>query len=339
MKDSNFPNSHSFYDRLLQYIKKQSSKSQDVARFKKNIRQYFSLTETTRSLREFFNGKNNDAPKQHQIEKARQLLLGFNIPYEVLLPDLEEKYIFTEHSPKFSYLEDFIPLNYAGKTKRDELDFINRYVKGLEKYLREGRINFTIYEYLGKGRQFSKGSALTYYEEAHKHIFRILEEQLTNHSTMTYVRFLALPFSASNLDQAKVNKKKYAYTALQECSVEAFKHFCRCFKNFDTQIKFYIVWRPTRLYHYAIIDDTYIISEYYRYRRDGDFVPDLLFIVNVTDEKDNQLVDLLKIYKDEIDGKLTKENFSRGFRIYQKDFIEAVKNAHEKTNNTLGKKY
>jgi len=340
MIDANIPVIGEVYDHLLKYIKEQSKSDvsqeinqQEVTSFKKSLRRYFSIPK--RSLKEFFNGR-GEMSNYSKLEKIRLLHFGFNVPYNIYEADIKEEHIFTKYSPKLSSLKEFVPLNYAGKTKRDEQEFIKRYIGGVEKYIKSATLNLTIYEYLGKGRMFGVGSALTYYEEVHKEVFRQIEKQLTDNPKMEYTRFLALPFSATVLKEATANKEKYTIDAFQACSIEVFKHICRSYKlDNQNRVNFYIVWRPTRLYHYGIIDDTYIVSEYYRYRRRGDFVPDLLFVQDVSNEEYNPLGDLWRTYKDEIDNKLAKDNDERSFKLSIDDFHNAVNKAENRTNNTL----
>jgi len=325
------PNIH---DILIAYIKNQFESSFEVAKFKNAIRSYFFLSET-RSLREFFDGKKGKASDNHKLEKIRQLHFGFNIPYKIFHKDLRHDHIFTDYSPQLATLRAFVPLNYAGKTSRDEEEFINRYISGVRKFILQGRRSITVYEYLGKGRQFNYGAALSYYEEAHKDVFDLIEKQIKDNPDLKYTRFLALPFSDIQQSEFQEHKESFTIQAVTECSLEVYKHLCRCFKNLENQVDLYIVWRPTRLYHYGIIDDIWVVSEYYRYRRHGDFVPDLLFVQEAIDEKDNPLCDLLRTYHDEINNKLIMDNDERSFPLSFEDFKSASFNAKVQLESKL----
>lgn len=110
------------------------------------------------------------------------------------------------------------------------------------------------------------------------------------------------------LNLAKDNSRKDIHEAainhvIDATSVVLFEHLYKCLKWYEndkktnTEPKFYIIMKASKAYHWGIIDDgKCIITEYYRYNKDGICKPDILYI----EELNKQSSVLLSVYKKDI---------------------------------------
>lgn len=294
--------------------------------FKKALKKYFSYPRWN-DLKRRLQGADSkgQARERHNKEMIKLLHFGFGLPYEGYL---EKEEVITRYSPKTSSILEFEYLGTVGKTEKDASQYARKYVNLVSKYIEQAKDRIWVYEYLGKGRRHLPGFVLgEHYSMAHDVLFSIVEDRLRKNPKMKYVRLLTLPISTSYpYENSNFSEKDKFRDALIECSYPVFTHICRCLKNHENQAGFYIVWIPTRIYHYGILDRKYLLTEYYRYNRDFDFNPDVLYVEKIQDDLDSPTQLLLDLYQTEIKAIIEKGS-PRGSQMDKADFIEAANNA------------
>jgi len=245
--------------------------------------------------------------KEKKIERAE---LHKDIKkYEKAKRVIEDAFAMSEPFPHINFIEKrshnlgdarLIRLRYNSEmTISEKIEFIRSYTDLVKNYVCRSKKSICVYEYLGKGNIKIPGNYLKTYGKAHTKIFRHIEDRIKENKHIKYARLLALPISDCNEQWNEKSFEKIAPHILKQCSVPVFEHICICLKKFSSeQVKFYIVNKPTRPYHYGIIDDKFILTEYYKYSKDGHFFPDLLFIEEVYGDSTSSA--LKTHYQDEI---------------------------------------
>lgn len=256
----------------------------------------------------------------------RQLVLGFNIPFEqFLLSDkelntykkrlaqdkgergkidshkyfLNKEQIFTSWSYNASPIKELVRLTNSEDVNFES--FNNQYFGTVEKYLISAENRLLIYEFLGKF--FHRHTEFyTNYQQVHVNIFNLIETKLDEEKCKEkkwtvlpeYVRILALNDPTADLEFA-------IRDVIIEVSIPVFEHLCHCLSKYESKAHFYVA-PLSRSYHYGIIDNSYLVSEYYKYRykrnRNLFASPDLMFIEKIDKKEKHQV--LFDIYHQEI---------------------------------------
>lgn len=261
---------------------------------------------------------------RHSLEYMRLLHYGFGVPFA--------GYGFIEDSAFFSNYKggirqsSVVESEYIGgwpTLPEQDIDYATKYVNIVEKYIDQSNERIWIYEYLGKGRTRLPGLKLAHYSEAHKQLFARYEAQLSKHPTMEYCRLLALPIS----EQEEENPQVRIQDAVIKCSAQLFTHMCSCLKSYKDRVRFIVVMMPTRIYHYVLFDKKFIFTEFYKYNRDGDFLPDLLFVERVLGKNHKHTRLILNIYENEIEEIITGSG--RGRQLSKEELIDATLQAYK----------
>ena len=297
-----YPKQFNVWKILEEYLDSQKMNKDDRDKLIKEIVEYFTYPKTSDLKTSLSNNKQFDSEKWETqgIYRdfrtfMRMLYLGFNIPFKGYLTHED---IFTERSPNLGHLQKFEHLDTPSDPSDERIEkFVDQYDKALKSYICSASKRIWVYEILSKGRKSQPGEGIRHYSEAHEKIFARIEDQIRKHEKFDYVRLLVLPHEYN--DDSISNEDKII-AAITECSLAVFKHICRCIKDYPKQANFHAVWRTSYMHHFGILDDHYIVSEYYRYNADGDFVPDLLFVESVFNNEAKEMKKLLNIYEIEI---------------------------------------
>lgn len=268
--------------------------------------------------------KTNTTP----IRVLALLHLSFNFPLNDL--DIKNK-IFTEFSPAPAHLSDFLNLRIQKSNVEEVNEFKRKYPKTFLPHIQKTRANLWFYEYLA-----SDGEGMTYYRDAHKEHYTLIENHLESHKEIDYLRILALPIETHlNLQTLGKNGKEEMTHKIKEaiklCSFHTFEHFATCFKNYNEQFRLFVTKAPTRLYSYAIFDDRYVISEFFRYNQLQRIRPGMLFINEIVTKK-------LQLLHDEYNfemGSFITSDRSLGYPLRRSLFIDYADAAYNDIKRDL----
>lgn len=291
--------------------------------FKKEIRKYFHFDSNSEFEQKLRNNKSADhieSAKRDFKMFIRQLHWGFNMPFEGYL---DRSDIFTDHSPKTGYLQQFVHLDFPHNPTSKQIDsFVHKYKGSLEKYIEQAKDRIWVYEILEKGRKHRSGQALKHYSKAHEEIFKLIEGQIQeSQKNSFYKRFLVLPYAPGK----RLDATETVAQAIIECSLAVFEHMCRCIQLYPSKSRFYVIDKPSYVHHFGVLDSNYLVSEYYRYNSKGDLVPNLLFVESVNSSEGKDMNDLLEIYETEFE-KCTES----GVRVDRLTLSKALDHASNK---------
>ena len=256
----------------------------------------------------------------------RLLYFAFGIPYTNYL---DEDKVETNHSPcnpknSESVFVSFEEIDNLTAEKK-ETEFEDKYLRALTHHIKGIKSNLWVYDYISRGRLANKpGESIPYYSKAHNKVYKLIEEQIIENPEIDYRRYLVLPVPENWDEWVGDNlKMEKAIDVFIRCSTPTFAHICHCL-NLNCSAKFFIVWRPTRIFHYGIIDSKCLVLEHYRYKFKGDFVPDMLSIEPLL-RNDNKLTRKIDIYTKEFEN--IAGNLDRSHEIDRPFFIDSTKKA------------
>ena len=213
----------------------------------------------------------------------------------------------------------------------------DQYYEASKRFLLHIKKNLYIYDYLNRFSNEERKSKKKYIK-THKYIFSKIEKSLVSKKTpgipkIKYARFLALPIGTfSYSSESYAPRDKVVRAAIDHCPLPLFKHICKCLLRYpelqspekdvhdDISIYtggFYLVPYATRDVHYAYVNEgQFCLTEYYRYNRDEQCKPDLLFI----EDNKGELSSLSNIYKKEIKDLLA----STRYKLTHRDIITTM---------------
>jgi len=310
------------------------------------------------SKRYFRSAKNNfptnrEKQKPFSLDFVRSMVMGTGIdPNTFLLNPAElknwrqkkkgnvEKKLFLEGKdiyspwgpiPRASHeiinLQDFKPGNSQDRIEGIAKLYTDKVISSIENSTQ----SISIVEYLGKGSLRNPGHHLKHYQEAHKDIFRAIEEKLAlnDHPNLKYTRILALPReeffkTPGPHNYQEKDQHEIRFEAIKLISSVSFKHIYHCLQKFDRdKVKFCIALasRPVHFGIYANKDSQCILTEYYRYGENVSILlPDILFIEMFENEGKSPLVQLCRRYENEIEKDLdtglhlTRDNIDKDIK-------------------------
>lgn len=274
-----------------------------------------------------------------------QDLKKYGIPYKERAtnktePQISAKYRTLDTIEKFVHFKSPKIMDHSGleEYKNSYLNSLNPYLHDLEEYL-------WVNDYLGKGKVNGISTTkLKHYHELHEVIYNLIEKKLKvvpleteeiyssemQHKIYTfklkvvkplqsYVRILEITHKLhpSN-DPIKVKQE-----ALLLCSYTTFKHVVRCIYSKLESIKIYAssLQRP---YHYAILDNKYTYTEYYR-AHEMVLYPDMFFIERI-ENRNNNSKEFSSVYYNEFvhlmdqDFEITIDDLTN---IFSKEAVES----------------
>lgn len=181
---------------------------------------------------------------------------------------------------------------------------IEEYRKTIEFFFSHLKSKLLIYDYMERhqyeledeGHMYTKKDA---YMKVHDGIFENIEHLFTQKNDasreIVYKRYLSLPLRHKYLKDMPTEME--VKTEIVRCtSFPLFKHICRCLTampNMGTEIEdsgFYMIAKPTRTYHYAILDNgSHFMAEYYRYNSHEVCKPDILHVGENTQAHQNRI--------------------------------------------------
>ncbi len=272
----------------------------------KSVADYLCITEK-HFLNSYFPG---DPAKQEPFPLwiIHQLVLGFNINHkDFLLSDdelnnfkdreksknlkrlyISEDQVLNDWSLKTSPIQEFVRLYTP--IGANETDFAEKYLNAVIQYIKKAEERLWVYEFLGKGNNVLPEPTLKGYVQAHEEIFSVIEKNIASGKLKDYRRVLVL-----NDPLAKLPSDFLA--AVKDISVPVFQHICNCLSLTDSAAQFYVA-PLVRPYHYGIINDEFIVSEYYKYRPNtNNAFPDLLFVEEITTK---HVKSLYQVYYEEL---------------------------------------
>jgi len=226
---------------------------------------------------------------------ARTLNLLYDIPLEnFYLPDkFTSNFLYKPQLKSTDYTLLHLSINYdSGKSKLAiGKKYRDKYYNAVKPAIERITKNYIAYDYIEKQNLLNPYHLAPYFE-VHSQIYSDIEKQLA-HQNFEYCRFLALPIRIDISETLKdfCNNVRSTYSlaaVLDHCSVTLFEHICRCIflhaDRFDyNKTGFFIIETPLRTYHWVLVDDKYIISEYYKYTN-GLCTPSFIFIEEVNDK-------------------------------------------------------
>lgn len=213
--------------------------------------------------------------------------------------------------------------NFDSDTEWDRNVKGQEYQNALIEFLEPLKTNLFIYDYLQR-QYHPKELYLKAYVDAHNELYKKIKTRLQQKEPFKYARVLVLPNNSENAIDENADAYEIKREILKNCPVPLFEHICCCLKNFsamsdtkEEQMGFYCQKRPTRLYHYALINDgEFLMTEHYRYNREKRIKPDILFI----EEGKGELSKMRQLYLAEL-KKLTS---NKRIKLTKSDIISIV---------------
>lgn len=310
----------------------------------KKMAEYFDYAKFYEVKRRFENfsesqGSSKDSKRNQKIF-MRLMHIAFGVDFGDLL---KESDIYTRYNPVNTSLSNLLDLEPTFSGDEEDIGNPNSkpgqsYIELLEPYIK-GAKRYWVYQYLGQGQRdldLHSSSVNYIYDEIHRRFFATVENQIEKEVLKEYRRFIAIPYSdLSDLSEVllgEVTDENIAAKALIRLSIPHYEHIWKCFSYVELRSEypsFYIINKPTRLYHFGIIDSDTVVSEYYRYKLRGDFVPSLLFIDHAKpDNSGAPFSRLMETYKTELKKMADVDSVTRrGFRLYKTLFVDASNRA------------
>ncbi|MEH6680337.1 MAG: hypothetical protein V7724_07295 [Sediminicola sp.] len=269
----------------------------------------------------------NQAKSQNYVKWASILCTVFDVPIHIF--DL------TSSSQLNDLLQKKIPgklhvyplKNFDGLHKDDRELKAQQYKMALMDFLKPLETNLYVYDYLQ--RQYHPEELyLEAYVSAHRELYEAIEKKLYDKRSFSYARVLVLPNKGDSKNQ-ELSDFEVKTEILKNCPVQLFDHICRCLINCDEMSNiaiegkgFYCLKMPTRLYHYALINDgAYLMTEHYRYNKQQQIKPDILFI----EEGKGELSTMRELYL----GELKKLTSDKRVKLTTKDIQDVIYSLYE----------
>ena len=197
---------------------------------------------------------------------------------------------------------DFLSFSDWVNNHKKAEDFIHEYFQSIINKVEETQEKIFIFDYMIDNTEIFPGAPKKQFFKGYQSYYNAIENQVQRKG-VAYERVLGLPNHSNSLDskldlddsddeQIKSIKKAIALTFNK-----TFEHLCKLFKS--NHINLYILPTSPRNHSIMIIDQNYILTEYFRVRRNGKSVPDLLFINHVDVNQSNHAERLRSVYSHE----------------------------------------
>ncbi|MEM6966784.1 MAG: hypothetical protein AAF573_18615 [Bacteroidota bacterium] len=207
--------------------------------------------------------------------------------------------------------------------KRDNLaeeEFIEKYFDAIITTLKKAEKKILINDFLINTSNMLSGKLKKKFFKGYENYYRALEAQTKN---LKYQRVISLPIELSKTTLGTENNRiKLLEKLISILFKSTFKHIITSFEN--AQFELYALPIPKRNFSFLLIDDQYVLSEYYRIRREGLAVPDMLFIEKVDKERKNIPEKLHYVYNRELEDSIDNK---RAIKISKELFAECTRNS------------
>lgn len=261
------------------------------------------------------------------LNKLRLLHYAFDFPLELIHKDLKDLVLYPmEGLYGINRRTKFIKLS----TTPDQLEvgeYGLKYYKHLVPLVKMADKFLKAYTFLGRSSKIPKSDfkdITTLYGKAHETIYAELELKIEK--DFEYIRVFALPPSSRDVEFTSDTKVRKSSQALLAMDLSTLKHVCNCLKTSNDNVQFYINYVPYRLYHYGLLasknDKFVLISEYYKYKLHGEYVPHFMFMEHGTLQHASELI---LAYEDEIHKVMSRSE--RGFLLTPSLLVQAVSSA------------
>ena len=194
--------------------------------------------------------------------------------------------------------------------KKNEDEFVNEYFGKIIEKVEQAKARIFIYDYLIKNKQALTEPLRGKFFKGFQQYFNAIEDHLEKTKDLEYTRILSLPSDLRgapkfifDIKDKAIRNTKLAVVLLFE---KTFKHICKQFQK--KRLNLYAIFVPPRNYSVMLIDKKYVMAEYFRRRRSGEKVPDLLFIDEVNSTKQNCTQRLMAVYDTEFGGLINKKD-------------------------------
>ncbi len=208
------------------------------------------------------------------------------------------------HNPRILEVDEEPPIFHSYTNRVDDREnYPKVYLDSLRSNLKKSNRSIYVYDYfMNNPYHFSDRDRNRYFNGYRKYFEEI--ESLAEKKEYRYTRLIALPPHIDVLmPHSDLSKCPYDVKAMFLFFVETYEHLIRSFEKFGDRFKLYITDKRSRAYSVMIIDDTYLVSEYFRGKIGGKNhdkfinVPDLYFLEKAVNN--NVTSRLLQTYKGE----------------------------------------
>lgn len=187
----------------------------------------------------------------------------------------EKRYYLRATDLKATHTEEssrvILDLHYTPLDKHTRDEFAKKYVDAVRPYIKKATASIIISEFLGKGSFKDPGVILDGYQEAHKKLFREIEQQLKENPELEYNRVLRLP---ADRYYSLATPREKVIEAIQYCSVTGFAHLYRCLLKFEKRVKFCVA-PVTHFLSFGLLEGEVkiLVCEQFKYIHDDGFDP------------------------------------------------------------------
>lgn len=214
-------------------------------------------------------------------------------------------------------------------------EFENLYNSATDNIISNMKSSLQVYEYLEK-HDYREGTYYDIYSCIHDDIYKKIEKKLEN-TSFKYTRILALPIHYKTIYAEKdgiITAQKIFENAFDLCTVPLFQHLARCLSKKDiVHPHFYIAPDPRWAFHWGVIDNgNYIITEYYRYDKEGYCKPQMLFVQGSLNPSSSRLA---KIYLDDFEKLLKPYQGQRNLEISFENMTRAIEKIVKKSRSNV----
>ncbi len=148
------------------------------------------------------------------------------------------------------------------------------------------------------------------YDLYYSKIMELCEDKIQANKDFKYTRILQLPYQYSGVIRLGTSIDSVCQLAISIMNVEKFKHILSCFYRLGNNFRLRVLSSPARLYTYILVDEISLITEYFRYNKRKDAIPNILFIDTVDYNRPNndEVARLIIDLKEEFDFFADKNN-------------------------------
>lgn len=218
----------------------------------------------------------------------------------------KEMTFFTEGIPD-QY--EFMSFNDWVHENKEEGGFISAYFEKIIDKVKRAEESIFIFDFLINNGQALSGENRQKFFGGYRDHFKTIEDQLEK-SDLDYTRIIGFPpdqralprFLFENISNKKIQCIKLGIFLMLD---KTFEHLCGQFKK--ENLKLYVLPVSPRHYSIMIIDKKYVMTEYFRVRKDKQVVPDLLFINKANNKSKNYAERLRMVYDREFTELIGKD--------------------------------
>lgn len=226
--------------------------------------------------------------KKEKFSKAEIALvhLLFNIPTSTF--DMPNS-AFSTQLEGWNYGENNIDIITINSTVKSPMDSdIKNYLEKVVDILRSAKQNVKVVNLLSAHRDHSSTYAQSKYQLYYDDMVYIFKNILVENPNFKYTRILQLPFWYFGILRPKIDDiRSILHVAISLMSVEKFEHLINCFHELDSAFQLRVMKDLIRPSSYMLIDENISVTEFYRYDKNKQDLPNILYIDRINSHSNN----------------------------------------------------